>query len=74
MDSVCAYRLFHVGADGDAVDVEDFSAASDEAALNAAVARTGSHNGELWCWSDRRFVALITRGGREASGTRGRLK
>jgi hypothetical protein len=61
------YRLFHVSTDGDAVDVEEFFATSDETALNFAVTRTGSHGGELWCWSDRRFIALITRG---AAGSR----
>lgn len=60
------YRLFHVQADGDAVDVEQFSASSDESAINFAMSRTGSHRGELWCWSDRRFVALITREARRS--------
>lgn len=55
------YRLFHMQSDGDAVDVEAFFATSDETALNFAASRTGSHKGELWCWTDRRFIALITR-------------
>jgi hypothetical protein len=61
------YRLFHMQCDGDAVDVEEFFATSDDTAINFAATRTGSHKGELWCWADRRFVALIAR---EASGTR----
>jgi hypothetical protein len=55
------YRLFHMQSDGDAVDVEEFFATSDETAINYAASRTGAHRGELWCWSDRRFIALITR-------------
>ena len=55
------YRLFHVQTDGDAIDAEEFFATSDETAINFAATRTGSHKGELWCWSDRRFVALISR-------------
>ena len=58
---VSEYRLFHIQADGDAADVEEFFASSDEAALNHAVTRTGSHEGELWSWSDRRLIALISR-------------
>lgn len=65
-----AYRLFHLGAGGDAVDVEEFSAISDELAISHAASRTGSHRGELWCWTDHRFVALITRGDREAARSR----
>lgn len=61
------YRLFHMQTDGDAVDVEEYFATSDETAINFAASRTGAHKGELWCWSDRRFVALITR---EASRSR----
>lgn len=60
------YRLFHVNGDGDSIDVEEFFATSDETALNFAVSRTGSHSGELWSWSDRRFVAIITRSGTQA--------
>jgi hypothetical protein len=57
------YRLFHLQADGDATGVEDFFATSDETALNYAVTRTGLREGELWSWSERRFVALITKNG-----------
>lgn len=54
------YRLFHLQTAGDAVDAEEFFATSDETAINFAARRAGVHEGELWCWSDRRFVALIT--------------
>ena len=57
------FRLFHVNADGDSVDVEAFCAVSDEIALNVAVTRTGLHNGELWSWNDRRLIAAVTRNG-----------
>ena len=66
------YRLLHIQGDGDAVGVEEFFATSDEAALNFAITRTGSHAAELWCWSDRRFVALVARD--EAQQAERRLK
>lgn len=61
------YRLFHVQGDGDAVDAEEFFATSDETAINFAATRAGQHGCELW--SHDRFVALVSRGRRDASGS-----
>jgi hypothetical protein len=61
------YQILQLGSDGEVLDKADFSATSDQVAINFAMSQAGLDGVELWTGDC--FVAFVKRDRRRPAGS-----